>query len=213
MKLIPKKRIIYSNYDLWEVYPDDLLKQIALECGWVEDESEITENDLINWRYEESETDWECVYDGLKRFFADKTVGFFGQVGLWHGVYNAGKVGDFEDLFCKATTDCDYVEFYDENGHLFLTCSHHDGTHHFEIKIVTDKGTDYLDRWEDNENDKRTEEQVNDQIFKRFSKVPNYCHKEYGSKKKEYEPQSKERFKEILQDKATSNYYPNGYAM
>jgi len=33
----------------------------------------------------------------------------------------------------------------------------------------------------------------------------------YGCPKRQYEKQSKKRFIEILNNKATSNYYPNGY--
>ena len=213
MNLIPKERVIYSNYDLWENYPDDYLKEIALECEWVTEDDEITDEMLCAWRYQEDETDWEIVFDALKNFFDGKTVIFFGSVGLWHGVYDAGKVGDFERLFYAATKDCDYVKFYDENGHLYLHCSHHDGSCSFEIKILTKDGEDYLERWEDSWSDKRTESEVHTQIVKRYSVLPNFAHKEYGCAKREYEPQSKERFVSMLNNKATSNYYPNGYAM
>ena len=53
----------------------------------------------------------------------------------------------FNVLFVEFFKDCAYVKIWDENGHLYLTCSHHDGTCHFEIKEITDEGYEYYDRW------------------------------------------------------------------
>ena len=206
MKLLAKERTIYNNYELWENYPDDDLREMALELGWVDEDEEITDEDLWEWRYQEDEVDWENEKYELEKFFKGKTVGFFGSLGLWDGVYKAGKIGEFWDLFYKAIEDCDYIKIYDENGHMYLTCSHHDGTNRFEIKEITNEGTEYLDRWEYNYDDKRTEEQVHNQIYKRYSRLPNFVHKVYGCKKKEYEPQSKEKFISILNNQAKSFY-------
>lgn len=205
MKQLVKSRTIYSNYDLWEKYPDDVLTQLALDCEWVESADDITEEMLINWRYEEDSFDWDSTWTELKNFFEGKTVIFLGMVGLWTGCAPAGEVGDFKELFNSAIKDCDYVKFYDENGHLSLKCSHHDGTNVFEIKVLTEKGIDYLDRWQYGY-DNRTEESVHYQIFKRYSTVPNFAHTVYGCPKREYEPQSKERFMDIISNQARSNY-------
>ena len=34
--------------------------------------------------------------------------------------------------------------FYDKNGHLYLHCTHHDGSCLFEIKALTEQGYDYF---------------------------------------------------------------------
>ena len=206
MNKIVKEREIYNNYDLWKKYPDDELKEMALEYDWVDEEDEITDSMLMDWRYQEDETDWECEKEMLTDFFKGKTVGFFGEVGLWHGVYKAGKIGEFWNLFYDAIKDCDYIKLYDENGHFYLTCSHHDGTCHFEVKEITDEGRDYLERWEDNWGDKRSEQHVHNQIYKRYSKLPNYAHEVFGCPKRQYEPQSKERFRRMLNNQAKSFY-------
>ena len=203
---IAKERVVYDNYDLWEQYPDEVLKEMALDCGWVDDEEEITDNMLCEWRYEESEVDWDNAKYEIDNFFKGKRVGFFGEVGRWDGVNKAGKIGEFWDLFYKATEDCGYIKIYDENGHLYLTCSHHDGTCHFEIKEITDDGYDYLERWEYNWDDKRTEQAVHGQIYKRYSRLPRFAEKVYGCKAREYEPQSKEGFKRMLSNQASSRY-------
>lgn len=205
---VAKERTIYDNYDLEKIFPDNVLIETAKECDWVDEDEKITEEMLWKWRYEESQIDWEIEFERLKDFFQGKTVGFFGEVGLWHGTYKAGKIGDFEQLFWRVIEDCDYFKFYDENGHLYLTCSHHDGTNHFEIKELTKKGREYLSNFEDwyFVNDKRTEEYVHDQIYKRYSKLPRFAEKVYGCKPKEYEPVTKGRLIDILNNQANSRY-------
>lgn len=85
-------------------------------------------------------------------------------------------------MFYKAMTDCDYFRIYDENGHMYLTCSHHDGTNHFEIKIVTEKG---------------------------YTVLPRFAEKIYGCKAREYEPMTKANVISKLNNEAKSFY--SGY--
>lgn len=145
---IAKPRTIYNNYDLWETYPDEDVKEWLIDNGYEEDE--ITDNMIIEQRYFQDECDWEWAKENLEEFFRNGNKWILvGQVGRWDGIYRAGTIFDtFDDFFYKATDDCDYIHFYDENGHLYLTCSHHDGTCHYEIKEVTDKGIQYLENWE-----------------------------------------------------------------
>lgn len=205
MKKIAKERPIYSNYDLWETYSDEELTSMALDNGWVDDESEITDEMLIDWRNMEDEFDWRTAMEELENFFEGKTVGFFGEVGRWNGTYKCGDTGDFWTLYYKAVRDCNYIKIYDENGHMYLTCSHHDGTNHFEIKILNDDAEDYYDRWSYG-TDNRKEYEVLTQIYKRFSKIPRYMQSVYGCKAKEYEPITKGALIDKLRNQAKSNY-------
>lgn len=205
MNKIAKERIIYNNYDLWDDYPDEELKEMAIENEWVDDESEITDQMLIDWRYDEDEANWDAEKEMLKNFFKGKTVGFFGEIGRWDGTYKVGDIGDFWTLYYKAVRDCDYIKIYDENGHMYLTCSHHDGTNHFEIKELTDGAEDYYDRWSYG-NDNRKEYEVITQIYKRYSKIPRYAQNVYGCKAREYEPITKGRLIDMLNNQAKSNY-------
>jgi hypothetical protein len=186
MNKIVKERIIYNNYDLWDDYPDEEIDTIARECECVDEDEEITDEMRTQWRYWEDEANWDAEKEMLENFFKGKTVGFFGEVGLWHGTYKAGDIGDFWTLYYKAVQDCDYIKIYDENGHMYLTCSHHDGTNHFEIKELTDDAEDYYDRWSYG-NDNRKEYEVITQIYKRYSKIPRYAQNVYGYKAREYE--------------------------
>ena len=183
---IAKERTIYDNYDLWEQYPDDEIDSVARDCGWIGEDKEITDEMRTQWRYWEDESNWEAEKEMLTDFFKEKTVGFFGEIGLWHGTYKAGDIGEFWDLYYKAIKDCDYIKIYDENGHMYITCSHHDGTNHFEIKILNDNAEDYYDRWSYG-NDNRKEHEVITQIYKKYSKIPRFAEKIYGCKAREYE--------------------------
>lgn len=202
---IAKERVIYDNYYLWENYPDEDVIEFAKVNELIDEDETPTENQIWNWRYELDQLDWEDVWYELRKYFQGKTVGFFGEVGLWHGVYKAGKMGDFENLWYKAIEDCDYIKIYDENGHLYLTCSHHDGTCHFEIKEITSEGRAYLDRWEWGD-DNRTEEQCHNQIYKRYSRLPRYAEKVMGCPARQYEPITKGRLIDMLNNRASSRY-------
>lgn len=206
MNKTPKARAIYDNYDLWEKYPDETLMEIARECEWIEDDEEVTDEILMRWRYQEDENDWDNVKYELNNFFKGKTVGFFGNVGRWDGTYAVGEIGEFWKLYDKAIEDCGYVRIYDENGHLYLTCSHHDGTCHFEIKFVSEKGEKYLDNWENNWNDKRKVGYVYGKIFDKYSTLPRFAQKVYGCKAREYEPITKANIISKLNNRAKSFY-------
>ena len=208
MKLA-KERIIYNNYDLDEDYPDDEVDEILIENGVVESKEDITEEMRWDERYFSKDIEWDDTKAQLDEFFDGKTVLFIGETGLWHGVYRAGAVGEFWDLYNKALTDCDYVKIYDENGHFYISCSHHDGSCHYEVKILTKEGEDYLERWEDNWDDRRSEGDVHHQIFKRYSHIPRFAEKVYGYKAREYEESTKASIINKLANEARSYY--SGY--
>lgn len=151
MNRLPKQRTIYNNYSLWDTYPDEDIKEMLMESGDYETEDDISDEAIWKERYLQNEFDWENAEYELKKFFRENGHKWmiFGEVGRWNGVYKAGTLFDtFDDFFYEAAKDCDYWHFYDENGHLYLTCSHHDGTCHYEIKEVTPKGMQYLENWE-----------------------------------------------------------------
>lgn len=196
---IAKERIIFDNYDCSEEYEE--ARQYLIDEG----NEEPSDSEIWDELYFQNEMQWYDTKEELDKFFDGKTVGFFGAIGRWNGVFRAGKIGEFWKLYYEATRDCDYIKISDENGKLFLRCSHHDGTNFFEIKEITNKGYDYLERWEYGTDD-RAESEVHEQIYKRYSHNPNFAHKVYGCRAREYEPQSKEGFLRILNNQAKSFY-------
>lgn len=184
-----KERVIYNNYNLWADYADDCREFLQEEYPG----EEITESRIWDEIYFQAGEYWGEELCALKSFFSGGGPYIIrGHVGRWNGRAAAGTVFyDFEDTFYKATQDCDYWKIWDENGHLFLKCSHHDGTNVFEIKRITDRGADLLDKWENDYNDHRSEKELHGIIFENnfFSSLPHYAHYVYGCKKTEYEKQ------------------------
>lgn len=202
---IPKERTIYSNYSLWGTYPDEEVIEMLVENGT--DKEEISDETIWKERYFLDEIDWEDTKISLKEFFEGSKWILFGSVGRWNGVRDVGFIFEtFEEFFYKATEDCPYWHFYDENGHMYLRCSHHDGSCLYEIKELTDKGKQYLENWEDNWNDKRSEEHVHTQIINKYSRVPRYAEKQWGCKRFEYQPVTKESLIDIVNRQARSFY-------
>lgn len=179
-----KERILYNSYDVVENYhyaKESLIEEHRDEFpedkDWEPDEEKINERmhhyDNISWNDFEKE---------FRKFMKDKQLVLFGNIGQWFGTYQGGFViNDFSQLI-EALEDCDYIKVYDKNGHLYLNASHHDGTHYFEIKELTKRGTIYH---ENNEDDFEVVEKLFSNNI--YSKLPNYAHHVMGFKKREYE--------------------------
>lgn len=179
----PKKRTIYNNYNLWEDY-----EELARECLKENGIDNPTDQNIWDVIYDDDSSNWVLEKERLIEFFSGGTWILQGYNQLWYGNQRAGYVfTDFMDMFSKAMKDCDYVHIWDENGHMYLECSHHDGTNLYEIKKITAAGIRYLENWEYNWDDKRSEEYVHTMIMKKYSTLPNYMHEIYGCPKIQYE--------------------------
>lgn len=209
MNKLPKQRMIYSNYDLGSI-TDEEIKEMWLDNETYTEEEIEDLSDEAYWdeRCFLDECDWDNAKELLNRVFnnAYKLV-VFGSVGRWNGVFSGGFVCDtLDEVLNRCTVDCDYIEFYDENGHLYLHCSHHDGSCSFEIKALTEQGYDYLNNWEYNWDDKRSESYIYEQLVKRYSRLFRMAEKEWGCPAREYEPIVKENVINHLNKEARSFY-------
>jgi hypothetical protein len=140
------KRIIWSNYY------NDMFTQDAMEYAkdfLLEENEEVTEEDIENHIYAQNDLDFEVVSEYIKYQFNNKgKLLAVGKVGRWDGTYDGGRIiNTFRDLL-DLFRDCDYIKFEDENGHFYVTGSHHDGSISVEVKELTQKGEDYADRHE-----------------------------------------------------------------
>lgn len=179
----PKKRILYSNYELdyneakeWlidqhlEAYPDNEI--------WEPTDSEVWEE--LNFQ---DSVNCDVFMEELERFIYGHYFILQGTIGTWCGVKGGGFIFSSINELCTAWNDCDYLEFYDENGHLYIRCSHHDGDNYYEIKMLTQKGEEYHSNhyYDDN----RT---LHNRLMKSpFSVLPNFANKVWGCKVREYE--------------------------
>lgn len=179
-----KERIIYNNYDLCNMFDD--ARAFLLE---EHDKDEITDSMVWDEIYFQDSLNWQDESERLTDFFTGH--GSFlirGYVGRWDGDFAAGAVFDnWESMFADATKDCDYVKIWDENGHFYLKCSHHDGTNLFEIKRLSDAGYSFIDNWEYNWDDERSERQIHDIVWNSnfLSSLPHFAHTVYGCRKRE----------------------------
>lgn len=188
MSKTPKKRILYSNYDISETFNDAahyLLEEYGEDNDW-NTIADIPENDIWEEVARMDNDSWSIFRDELSDFI-QKNDSFLlmGTVELWTGKHAGGFIFSDIDELSKAWKDCEYIEFYDENGHMFLRCSHHDGTNLYEIKKISRRGLDYYDnRMYHDEN----EQSIHLRMFtcNNYTSLPHFAHTVYGCNKLEY---------------------------
>ena len=186
-KRTPETRTIFNNYydnDRFEDTAEYIFDEYADEEGWdtVED---VPEDEI--WR--EMQFSDECAWDDakydLEHFLKENgPMLVVGSLGLWYGNCRGGKICyNFRDL-AGAWEDCDYINIYDQNGHLYIECSHHDGTNMYECKLLTERGEQYAeDHGWDMYDSELHEKLWNDS---HYTHLPHYAHKVWGCKKTEY---------------------------
>lgn len=195
-KRIARKRIIFSNYNPEDYYEDakqNIIDNNFDEYGEDEEEREEPSEseiwDEVNWMMD---TDFEDEWDKLTEFFPSGKYILSGSVGRWNGVSTGFDIfNTFEDAYRFATKDCMYVEMYDENGHFYIRCSHHDGTNSFELRMLTCRGVEYYESWDYSWNDKRSHSYIGEKLMSsRYSRTPRYMEKLYGCKRFDWEKES-----------------------
>ena len=172
------------------------------------EEEDITEEDMWDVRYRYDESDVDIAKELLERVFnnANKLI-CVGSVGRWNGVFSGGFVfNTLDELLSKAGKDCNYFKIYDCNGHLYMHCSHHDGSCSFEIKELTDKGVEYYDNWNYDWEDQRPDSYIFEQLMNRYSRLLHIAEREWGCPSREYVPMTKENIINKLNNEARSFY-------
>ena len=193
MSKTPKKRILYSNYDTTELFNDAaryLLNEYGNNNNW-NIISDIPESEIWDTVNRMDNDNWASFRCELSEFI-QKNDSFLlmGTVGLWTGRHAGGFIFSDIDELSKAWTNCDYIEFYDENGHLYLRCSHHDGTNLYEIKKISKQGMEYYSDKIDN--DDENEKGIHQRMFSCnfYTMLPHFAHDVYGYNKLEYEKET-----------------------
>ena len=147
------------------------------------DESEIPDSAIYDEIYDMLKMYWDDEKSMMEDFFDGKTLLVCGTCGTWRGNLAAGKVIAYDELW-KCWKDCDYISIYDEGGHFYIKASHHDGTNHFEVKLLTEKGAEYYDRWENSYTDRRSEREIHEALWNNahYTHIPHYAREVYGCK-------------------------------
>lgn len=157
-------------------------KECCRDEKW-ETMDDIPDNDVYQRVSDDEDWNWRDIEVELKHFMGKSTFGFLlcGNIGRWNGTFAGGYfVKEFKDLY-DCWRDCDYIKIYDENGHLYITCSHHDGTNHYELKELTWRGSKYKDDHYYDMDDRELHEKLWNSNF--YTRLPHYAHKVWGCKK------------------------------
>ena len=142
-----KKTVIYDNYYDCERF--DETKQFLFN-EYAEDNDWQTVDDVPNDRvFDEMNFQDECYWNDFKhemdRLLEHNVYIMTGTCGRWDGPCSGGTfICSFSD-FIDAIHHLDYLEIYDENGHLYIKGSHHDGDDFYEMKRLTNKGRELAD--------------------------------------------------------------------
>lgn len=148
------------------------VEDLMTRDGLTEEEvrEQYSEEEIFDHAMEMRETDYEEEIDTLTGWFDGKTPGFTpaitDETSDWYGnpVIVAGSIGRWDgtrsgftvyDSFGNAIdtspsryggdnvfADCEIQKIWDENGHLFLTGAHHDGSVSVELRQLTNDGVE-----------------------------------------------------------------------
>ena len=176
----PNKRILYDNYNL----DLEIAKEMAIEnyeeyCCAIDEEPEKdyepSDEEILQIAYKLDEFNWEEFQNDFEKFIGNDTFIIQGNVGRWDGTARGGFTFDSFNELSRVWKDCDYIKVYDENGHLYIECSHHDGTNFYEVRKLIEKGREYL-----NNHYYDDDSEVHDKLMKNpYSVLPNYTRKEW----------------------------------
>lgn len=187
IKLSKRKPVPRIIYDKDSIFDDGMW----YDCkeNLINDGNEAPTDDEI-WAeiYRTDEDNWEEEYYRLKDFFGNGIYLAVGTVGRWDGNYDCACIfSNFLELLHRFS-DCEYIKIWDENGHFFMSGSHHDGTNTVEVKEITKQGKEYSDRWA-YLGDKRSAYHVYKKMFSnsRYTHLIHYMHRTYGCPKIQYE--------------------------
>ena len=167
-----KEIVLFSNY-VEDLMSEEEAREFLAENG----EENITSNDIWEFIQNQSDFEWDEFTRYLDKYLEEDYYIATGTCGLWYGRVAGGKVlkniNDFYDLL----KDCDYIKITDVGGHLMVQCSHHDGTNHYELRMLNDKGIEYYHKNDYNFDRKELCEKL---FTSRYSKLPRLFERIYG---------------------------------
>lgn len=164
-------KVIYTDnpYD----FNEEEIRQSLINSRGNEDPSD---SDCWDEWYCQCEWEWEDVSEEAKQ---DK--GYYiivGTLGLWNGNFKGSCLirGNLLDAIRKCLED--YNRIYMYNKKLYIEATHHDGTNSFIIKKLTEKGVEYLNKYEWEMYDA----ELNQRLFKdsHYSRHVDYFSRLYG---------------------------------
>lgn len=101
--------------------------------------------DYFEWMSDDAQENFEVDMENIKCCEQYKVkVVIEGRLGLWwgHPEIAAESLDSVYDAIqrCIQGSDAIDVDVWFDDGHIEVNCHHHDGTNHFEIYAITEKG-------------------------------------------------------------------------
>ena len=138
------KHTIYEDFDNFEE------AKKMLEEDWDFEES-ISDDDVWQYMSDIDESDWQIATDDFKTVFnaSGRVFILTGTAGTWCGDAAGGLIiWDYEDLqkAWSGRYDKRVTIYEDSYGKLHIDIIHHDGTNHWQVRELTEKGKAYLEK-------------------------------------------------------------------
>lgn len=153
-----KKKIVWSydtsNWDMEEA------KENFFEVKGYETDDEYELREFMDEMNSEYLYDEQTNIESHEKWHGEKYYVVLADLGLWDGRQDGGRV--FKGLW-NAISACfeDFNEIYQDGMLLKVKAIHHDGTNHFEIRELTQKGLEYYER----NNGVKSDRHVHDRLF------------------------------------------------
>lgn len=140
-----KEYLIYTSdpYD----FNEDEMRQSYLESAeannWEIPEDGPSDEDIWQEWYDQNEMVWDNIKSEVKWHDERGSYLIIASLGLWNGRFDGGKIID--GYLTEAISACfeDYNKVYWQDKNLKVEAIHHDGTNHFIIKKLTDRGIEF----------------------------------------------------------------------
>ena len=124
--------------------------------------------------FEEAWEDGDFSLDELCEAMKGSCYVLVGTIGTWQGPRAGGFIFYDGGGIYKAIQGCDIVMISDVGGHLYVDCSHHDGSNHYEIRELTERGKEFLR----NSQYRLSERELHSRLMERpYSKLPKMAKK------------------------------------
>lgn len=136
------KHTIWSNdIDI----SDENIKTYRDDMTNLDPDETWTDEQIIQFMYDDIDVNLDAETENIKNIdmIHSNTILVTGTLGLWHGTVMGYKLLEnaaLKDIF--STTIGDYIEFYENDGNIQCSDTHHDGTNHY---VYRELKTDDLD--------------------------------------------------------------------
>lgn len=141
----------YWNYVDPEEWRDEIIDYYddgRFEDGADADDKWDSISDDEKWHFlaQEQELIYEDEKANLQSAIGESRLVCQGTAGVWNGTFEGGFIaGDLQDAISQLRgQDYGEIGFYQEDGQLHITFTHHDGTHDIIARTITSAGEEWL---------------------------------------------------------------------